>query len=618
MEKCETPNWWHDKTLLVREYRAVSVLAKESWLRDLKFSLTPAGLINLRGTITCYFENYRFELIYPVDYPTGCPEPYPQDRTQRWSKHQWRSGMLCTEYGQDNWSSQFTGADVIRSLYSLLLIEKTPQRGFRPRGPVLSRHASTDMPDLALSRGTFLIPPDLFSKIGGAKNGDFICRLYLDGDRIRVLPFSVTVGGEEMNKWPIPEGLSPTKQFYVEQKGIWFVMPGDVSSHDFARFNSIEDLEQFMRATRLTQSDLACRLKQLAGARSKLPMPVALLKPNSYIVCFLVDTDSNRVHLLKPLSYDPAHADKRRPGSQTLREKLRLARVCIVGLGSLGSKVAVSLARLGVGTFSLIEGEIVEWENVSRHEATGVDVGRGKAEFIRERILEINPDAQVAIEPVQFGSVLAPEIYNRIRGQIENVTLLVDCTADSHVGRLVNNICYLNGVSTLHPQVYAGGVGGQIIRVIPGLTGCLECLSKLLSEFLKNKPEAPHRDAATYEGDPVEQSSPIPGSDDECWLIASMAAKLAKDTIINVDTKSFVVPHHLYLVGFNAGWIFEEPFHVIPIEAWGPDENCFQCGGSQAIVNSLGCSPNEIGEEYSDIISTIKPISQSDNCDSRS
>lgn len=617
MEKCETSNWWHDKTLIVREYRAVSALAKESWLRGLEFGITPEGLLSFRGIVTCYFQNYPFELIYPLDYPAGCPEPYPQDRTQRWSKHQWSNGMLCTEYGQDNWSSHFTGADVIRSLNNLLRIEKTPKRGFRPQGPVLSRHVSTDVPDLALSPGTFLIPPALFSTIGAVKSGDFISRLYLDGERIRVLPFSVRAGSQEVSKWPIPDGLSPPKQFYVKQEGAWFDLGSNFSQRDVTNVNTLEDLERIIKISGHPTCDLRLRLKPSEGARASIPVPVVLLGVKSYIVAFLIEVEKNRAQQLTSLSYDPGRVGDRRAYDPTLGEKLRGARICVVGLGSLGGKVAVSLARLGVSAFLLMDGDIIKWENISRHEATGNDVGRGKAEWIRERILEINPQAQVVVIPIQFGSVLSPGTYQKLRAQVEDVSLVVDCTADPRVGRLLNNICYRAGISSLHPEVYAGGVGGQIIRVIPGLTGCLECLSRQLTEFLRDKPAAPHRDSKTYEGDPSERKSPIPGSDDDCSLIASMVSKLAKDTIINVDTKSFAVPHHLYLVGLHAEWIFEEPFEVKQIEAWGPDKNCLHCGGTQAILNSLGCCPDELQREYSDIISTIKPTSQSDNCDRR-
>ncbi len=79
-------------------------------------------------------------------------------------------------------------------------------------------------------------------------------------------------------------------------------------------------------------------------------------------------------------------------------KKLSEARVAIFGIGGVGGYVAEALARTGVGAFVLIDDDKVCLTNINRQIiATRKTVGKYKAEVMRERILEINPDAQVEV-----------------------------------------------------------------------------------------------------------------------------------------------------------------------------------------------------------------------------
>lgn len=67
----------------------------------------------------------------------------------------------------------------------------------------------------------------------------------------------------------------------------------------------------------------------------------------------------------------------------------------ISGCGSVGSCVALQLARSGVGRFVLIDTDCMEIHNVCRHQCNLVDVGRYKVDAVAERIYRINPGAQI-------------------------------------------------------------------------------------------------------------------------------------------------------------------------------------------------------------------------------
>lgn len=77
---------------------------------------------------------------------------------------------------------------------------------------------------------------------------------------------------------------------------------------------------------------------------------------------------------------------------------LQQAKVAIFGIGGVGGYVAEALARSGVGAFVLVDRDVVSISNINRQIiATTMTVGKPKAELMRERILEINPETSVEV-----------------------------------------------------------------------------------------------------------------------------------------------------------------------------------------------------------------------------
>lgn len=77
-------------------------------------------------------------------------------------------------------------------------------------------------------------------------------------------------------------------------------------------------------------------------------------------------------------------------------QKLANARVAVFGLGGVGGHAAEALARCGIGCFALIDNDTVSVSNINRQIiALDSTVGKLKTEAMRERILDINPTAQI-------------------------------------------------------------------------------------------------------------------------------------------------------------------------------------------------------------------------------
>ena len=77
--------------------------------------------------------------------------------------------------------------------------------------------------------------------------------------------------------------------------------------------------------------------------------------------------------------------------------KLKKAKVCILGLGGLGSNVAVLLARSGIGYLKLVDFDIVEASNLNRQQYRISHVGMKKTEAIKTIIKEINPFVEIEV-----------------------------------------------------------------------------------------------------------------------------------------------------------------------------------------------------------------------------
>lgn len=83
--------------------------------------------------------------------------------------------------------------------------------------------------------------------------------------------------------------------------------------------------------------------------------------------------------------------------------KLKSARVLIVGVGGVGSYAAEAIARAGVGTIAVMDGDQVAASNLNRQLlALTSNMGKNKADIMAERIKDINPDCNISSIPTFY------------------------------------------------------------------------------------------------------------------------------------------------------------------------------------------------------------------------
>lgn len=110
---------------------------------------------------------------------------------------------------------------------------------------------------------------------------------------------------------------------------------------------------------------------------------------------------------------------------------LKTSAVAVVGLGGVGSYVAESLARTGIGRILLVDSDVVTSSNINRQlPALQTTMGKSKAEVLRSRLLDINPKCRIETydefyKPGDFEKVFADK-YIYIADAIDSVDSKVD------------------------------------------------------------------------------------------------------------------------------------------------------------------------------------------------
>jgi sulfur-carrier protein adenylyltransferase/sulfurtransferase len=150
------------------------------------------------------------------------------------------------------------------------------------------------------------------------------------------------------------------------------------------------------------------------------------------------------------------------------QERLRAARVLVVGAGGLGSPAAMYLAAAGIGTLGLLDFDRVELSNLHRQLLfDSSQVGQSKAVAGRARLLALNPLIQVTCHAVELTAANA-------RALIEPYDLVVDGSDRLSTRYLVNDSCVIFGKMLVSAAIHR--FEGQAMSFLPGKSPCYRCL----------------------------------------------------------------------------------------------------------------------------------------------
>jgi len=150
------------------------------------------------------------------------------------------------------------------------------------------------------------------------------------------------------------------------------------------------------------------------------------------------------------------------------QEKLKAARVLIVGAGGLGSPAALYLAAAGCGTLGLLDYDRVDLSNLQRQVLfDSTQIGQAKAEAGRERLAALNPDIRVIAHSVQLRAA-------NVRDVFLDYELVLDGTDRLAARYLINDACVILRRPLVSAAIHR--FEGQLMTYVPQRGPCYRCV----------------------------------------------------------------------------------------------------------------------------------------------
>ena len=177
-------------------------------------------------------------------------------------------------------------------------------------------------------------------------------------------------------------------------------------------------------------------------------------------------------HIGERMNIDPRYVRQTRfaPFGESGQQQLQKSRVLVCGCGALGSVIAESLTRAGVGHIRIIDRDFLEITNLHRqvlYDEEDVAAELPKAVAAERKLRKINSG-------VHIESHVCDVDFTNIERFTDEVDCICDGTDNFETRFLLNDVS-----QALHiPWIYGGCIGaeGQQMTILPGETPCLRCL----------------------------------------------------------------------------------------------------------------------------------------------
>lgn len=507
---------------------SVDWLAPVGWRIDASLRLIWDVDISTTGRV------FQVSLCYPNHFPYSPPLVLPRGSKDRWSSHQYgEGGELCLEYGPDNWHPDLTGAEMIVSAHRLLESEAGEAN---ERGIVASRHKTTLGQDLRFAFDRFLVTRSLAKFAAGLGEPVLLPAVMVMLFRKETYTHVLTsVDLAEGGKWSDP--MFPAALLFeaYERPAALIRWP------ETKPLPSTDTLEGFK--------------EEIASAGLELPdvRKLVLVHGSSFTAYSLWDDKT-----VTELSVIPAQPEAERLDKD--HQALRDRKVSVVGCGSLGSKVAVMMARAGVGKFLLVDDDLLLPDNFVRHDLDWRDAGTHKADSLARRIQLVNPVAKSEKRKHRLGGQESSGSIETLIKNLADSDLIVDCTADAKV---FNYLCAAVAVAKkplLWAQLFGGGFGGMIARHRPNLEPAPATMRSIIENWWQERGLPARTAAVDYR---TTSDIPLIADDADVTVIAANAARLGIDTLIPRDPSAY--PYSVYMIGLAKWGVFESAFDTYPI-----------------------------------------------------
>jgi sulfur-carrier protein adenylyltransferase/sulfurtransferase len=517
-----------------------ALAASTNWLTPLQWRVDNSLRLIWDADVLAGGRSFPISVRYPNHFPHSPPVVLPRGSQERWSSHQYGAGgELCLEYGPDNWHPDITGADMVLSAYRLLEGE-TPSTD--QSGIVASRHKTTLGQDLRFGFVRLLATSALVDRITKVPDGAMLSvNMAALLHEETVIYLVTSIGTDKNEKWTDP------------------TLPGHLIYEAFER--AAELFRWRSNSAPLSTESLS--EFRAAIVQEGLPVPVskhALIVQGSVLRAFFINEDKNLVGEIPVILPEEAH-----PRLDEGHKMLAARKVAIIGCGSLGSKLAVILARSGIGKLLLVDDDILLPGNLVRHDLDWREIGTHKVDSVARKIQLVNPAATCEKRKHRLGGQEASGSVESLIEALADCDLIVDCTADAAVFNYLCAAVNFAKKPLLWAEVFGGGIGGMIARYRPLFEPDPASMRRIIEQWCLERGKPIERAAIGYGGGP---GAPSIADDADVTVIASHAARMAIDVLIPREPSAF--PNAVYFIGLAKGWIFENPFETYPIDVGSP------------------------------------------------
>lgn len=502
-----------------------------------------AGEITLSFSLKLPATTFEGTLVYPPFFPDVPCYIKPQKQGESWSGHQYLgTGVFCLERGPDNWHAAATGLEMVKSLNKLLWSEAL-YRVVRAAGPVPSRHQQSLGQKVRSERKRFVVTPGLRAGIGvlptkKAVPLKAVVNMDAAGEVMLVTHFG---DADDLVTTDVPDA----ELLGGQVRDGWMVM-----------------LDTGLKPNLTTADGLRSELGDRWPFDSEVVSSQLLLviESGGAIRAFTVPSATDESECMELATVDFGQDDEvRAPASY---KALSAARVAIVGMGSLGSKIAVSLARAGVRNFRLIDVDVLGPQNLLRNELDWRAVGFSKVDAVAARLKSVANGVRVFTTRASVAGQENPLLEASLSEELGQCDLVIDATASPTAFVVLAAVCRRARVAMVWGEVFAGGIGALMGRSRPGIDADPLSVRAHVAGVLGGMepvPDAPAKSYGLGTGDHV-----LVAGDAEVGSLAASLTMFAIDAVCSPTESQY--PVAAYLLGYKKYWVFEQPFHTIPID----------------------------------------------------
>jgi hypothetical protein len=256
---------------------------------------------------------------------------------------------------------------------------------------------------------------------------------------------------------------------------------------------------------------------------------------------------------------DESPADIRFPEAKEISHKS----IGIVGVGSAGSKIAISIARMGARKFYLVDHDVLLPENIQRHALDWQSVIQHKVDAMAVAIGRVAAEARVEVCRLHLAGQESNASVSGALDKLAECDVIVDATANPKAFNLLAAVARTAGKPMIWLEVYGGGIGGMVARSRPRVDPIPQVMRNAYLQYCTNNPDpVVSKTIGKYVTETADGDALI-ASDADISIIAHHAARFIPDCFVTPDSSKF--PSSMYLVGLTKAWVFEAPFVNIPI-----------------------------------------------------